>query len=96
MSIKIRLTIQEIVADFEKLIRYHEHLDVLFDLESADEAEIQKFHNEMLSIIEKYLPNYREHLPDEYFNKDTPTFEKALVLYGEVYENFHNMFYQLV
>ena len=40
MSKKIKLTIQEIVSDFEKMVRCHERLDVLFDLEEATEYDI--------------------------------------------------------
>ena len=44
MSKKIKLTIQEIVCDFERMVRHHERLDVHFDFEKADENEIDEFH----------------------------------------------------
>ena len=96
MTIKIQLTIQEIVCDFEAMVRRHERLGSLFDYEKADEDEIERFHTEMVGLMEKYLPNYREHLSEEYLREDTPTFAKALELYGELYCNFKEMFYQLV
>ena len=96
MSEKIKLTIQEIVCDFEKMIRHHERLDVHFDFENADEDEISQFHDEMLGLMEKYLPSYERHVPKEYLMDETPLFDKALILYGELYNNFREMFYQLV
>lgn len=96
MSEKIKLTIQEIVCDFERMIRHHERLDVHFDFEKADEDEINQFHDEMLGLMEKYLPSYERHVPKEYLMDETPLFDKALILYGELYNNFREMFYQLV
>lgn len=96
MTVKIELTIHEIVCDFEKLIRRHERLGALFDFEKADDDEIERFHTEMVELMEKYLPTYREHLSDEYLNEDTPTFDRALELYGELYRNFKEMFYQMI
>ncbi len=96
MSKKIKLTIQEIVCDFERMVRHHERLDVHFDFEKADENEIDDFHREMLELMEKYLPTYKEHICEEYLKEDTPTFDRALELYGELYRNFKKIFYQLV
>ena len=96
MTVKIKLSIQEVVCDFERLLRHHEHLGVLFDFEKADDATIDEFHKEMVSMMEKYLPTYKEHISDEYLNEDTPTFDRALELYGELYRNFKEMFYQMV
>ena len=96
MTKTIRLTIQEIVHDFEMLVRYHERLDVEFDFEKANQDEIDRFHTDMVSLSEKYLPNYREHVSDDYFKGETPAFDKALELYANLYENFREMFYQLV
>ena len=96
MSEAIKLTIQEIVCDFERMIRHHERLDVHFDFEKADENEIDEFHAEMLGLMEKYLPSYEKHVPEEYLMDGTPTFDKALILYGELYRNFKEIFFQLV
>ena len=46
--------------------------------------------------MEKYLPGYEKHVPKDYLKDETPTFDKALILYGELYNNFREMFYQLV
>ena len=95
MSKAIKLTIQEIVADYEMMIRHHERLDTQFDFERAEDRDIERFHEEMVELIEKYLPTYEKHIPKRYFLENADTFEKALMLYGELYENFKQIFYQL-
>ena len=93
---KIKLTIQEIVTDFERLIRHDESLVAHFDFEKADESKIAKFHDEMVAMSEKYIPNYERHLGGEYFSGELSTYEKALELYSMLYENFREIFYQLI
>ena len=93
---KIQLSIQEIVCDFEKIVRYHERLDVQFDFEKADDKEISRFNSEMVAMAEKYIPNYKKHVSEEYFKDYTPTFDRALELYGMLYENLKEIFYQLI
>ena len=96
MSERIKLSIQEIVCDFEGMLRHHERLGVRFDFEKADDDEIDEFHTEMVKLMEKYLPSYKKHVPEEYFMEETPVFDRALILYGELYGNFKEIFYQLV
>lgn len=96
MKRTIQLSIQEIVTDFESMLRHHERLDTLFDFEKAETSQIDEFHAHMLSLVEKYLPTYREHVSEEYMMRDTPKFDRALELYGMLYENYQNILYQLV
>lgn len=96
MDKKINLTIQEIVGDFEKLVRYDERLDSLFDNELANEGHIEKFHQDLVELIEKYLPSYKDKINKRYFSDDVSTYEKAIILYKPLYENFKEIFYQLV
>lgn len=96
MGIKIRLTIQEIVDDFEKLVRCDEKLGVKFDFEEAEDGDIEKFHRNMEMLAEKYIPNYRDKISPEYFSKDASCYDRALMLYNMLYENFREMFYKLV
>ena len=93
MEFRIKLTIQEIVDDFEKLIRYDEHLEVLFDNEKADKLEIEKFYNNIVEMIEKYIPNYKKHVEGDISEVN---YENALKLYKMLYENFKEIFYKLV
>ena len=44
-------------------------------------------------MIEKYLPNYEKSIED---NVDEVNYDNALKLYGMLYENFKEIFYQLV
>ena len=96
MSIKIKLNIQEIVADFEQLIKYDERLNTLFDNNAATDEDIEEFHKNLEELISKYLPTYKEKIPEEYFSEDMSTYDKALMLYEPLYENFKEIFYQLV
>lgn len=93
---KIRLSIQEILADFELLIKYDERLNTLFDNNAATDEDIEEFHNNLEEMISKYLPNYKEKISPEYFSDDISTYEKSLMLYKPLYENFKEIFYQLV
>ena len=95
-KIKIKLTIQEIIADFESLVRHDERLDVLFDFSKADEDTIESFHDEVHEMAGKYIPNYLEHVPEEYFCESSSAYDRALILYGMLYENFKEIFSQLV
>ena len=94
-KIKVTLTIQEIVDDFEKLVRYDERLDTHFDFEKGNRKLIEEFHQDMLSMIAKYIPNYETHVPAEYFS-EMSTYSKALMLYKMLYENFKEIFAKLV
>jgi hypothetical protein len=93
---KIRLHIDEIVRDFERMVRHHERLDVHFDFEKATDAEIDAFYRDMLELVEKYIPTYEKHLSEEYYAEDATTFSRALQLYEMLYENFREIFRQLI
>ena len=97
MSDVIKLTIQEIVDDFEKLIRYDEHLDVLIDFKKADEKEIDEFHDNIVEMCEKYLPKYRSLLEERFQQtEDDGSYESTLNMYQLLYANFKEIFYKLL
>lgn len=93
MEKTIKLSIQEVVDDFEKLVRYDEQLDVLFDQKKADNKKITEFYNFVTEMTIKYIPNYRKHVNG---NVDEINYENALKLYKMLYENFKEIFYQLI
>ena len=93
MEFRIKLTIQEIVNDFERLIRYDERLEVLFDNEKADKKEIEKFYIDMVEMIGKYIPNYKNHVGGDISEAN---YENALKMYKMLYENFKEIFYKLI
>lgn len=92
----IELSIQEMVKDFEEIVRYDERLGVLFDLEKASEKNINNFYKYMIFICKKYIPNYEDHLGDEYYSPSSTEYDNALMLYELLYENFKEIFYNLV
>ena len=96
MTVKIKLSIQEILVDFERLVRWDERLEVYFENQSANDDDIEKFFKFVEEMILKYLPSYKEHMPPEFFSKDTSDYDKALELYKPLYENFKEIFYQLI
>lgn len=93
---KIKLTIQEIVNDYECLVRYDERLDVHFDFKKATDETIDDFYHGMVRLIEKYIPNYRKHLPKEFYSDESSRYDQALILYNMLYGNFKEIFYQLI
>ena len=48
----------------------------------------------MIKICEKYIPNYKNFVPERYFQEDKK--EKGIILESIVYKNFKEMFYGLV
>ena len=95
MAKKIKLTIEEIVKDFEALIRHDERLNTILDMKKFSEEDIEDFHLEMIALMEKYLPTYREKVSREYFSEDATTLNKAMILYDDLHENFRHIFCQL-
>lgn len=89
----IRLSIQEIICDFEKLVRYDEKLGVYFDFKRARDEDISDFYRKIEELGCKYLPKiYEEFLAEGGDNK----YDSALALYKVLYANFVEMFTQLV
>lgn len=93
---KIKLTIQEIVNDFYSLGEQEGYMSGLaegFELSEKDKNDYEFF---LKNLINKYLPNWKEHIDKEYFSKELDNFEKNLILSIELYENFKKIFFQLV
>lgn len=92
----ITLSIQEIVEDYERLVRYDEKLGLMFDHENADEDTIDEFFSYLEKLTAKYIPTYKRHVPKQYFLNDVSTYDKALILYNMLYTNFKEIFYNLI
>ena len=84
------------VKDFEELNRYDERLGVLFDLERATDTEINDFYHYMLFLAKKYIPTFERHVSEKYYSSESTKYDKALMLYQILYENFKEMFYKLI
>lgn len=91
MEFHIKLTIQEIVNDFEKLLRLDEELNMKLDFNECGEEDIGGFYDGVVEIAAKYIPNYMDHMPETYTRYDF-----ALELYKMVYGNFREIFFKLV
>ena len=78
------------------MVRYDEKLDMMFDLNRADDNVISDFFDFVKKMAEKYMPRYEKHVPEEYFSPYLSDFDKALILYKMTYHNFKEIFFQLV
>ena len=84
------------VKDFEELNRYDERLGVLFDLQKATDKQISDFYHYMYFLIKKYIPTFEKHVSDEFYSDSSTEYDRALILYQMLYENFKEIFYNLV
>ena len=92
----IRLTIQEIVQDFEGMMRADERISLLGDLGKLDVSDCNDYHRGMQCLAEKYMPKYKSLVPADYFSDDASALAKGSMLYDMLYENFKEIFYKLV
>ena len=96
MSNSIKLSIQQIVFDFESLIRAQEKVNTLKMTGQLKNSDCIEYKNSMVDMAERYLPNYRKHIPSRFFSDETDELEKAGILATVLYENFKEIFYQLI
>ncbi len=96
MAKKISLTIQEVVYDFERLVRYDERLYASFNNKMIYGEEIEGVYRSLEEMISRYMPDYKENIPSQYFSDDASTYEKASILYQLLYGRFKEIFYQLI
>lgn len=92
----IKLTIQEIVLDYEQVIRIEEHVSTLEDIDRLSDEDCRDFKNDMQTMVEKYIPNYKRFVPVTYFLDETSDMKKAEILSDMLSENFKEIFYGLV
>ena len=92
----IKLTIQEIVNDFESIIRFEEHITTLDEIDQLDDENSVEFLIDADMMIRKYIPNY-ESLPQiKDISSKTSDKQKAMILSNLLQENFKEIFYGLI
>ena len=96
MTVTIKLTIQEIVVDYEIMTREDERINMLGEMGKLDDADGVNYKNEMERIAEKYIPNYLDKVPSNYSSGNTSSKEKGTILYNILEKNFREIFYGLV
>ena len=94
MTQTIRLSIQEILNDFENCVRSSERLNIKSELGYDNKEDEHEYLEYMIEICEKYIPNYKNFVPERYFQEDEN--EKGIILESIVYKNFKEMFYGLI
>lgn len=92
----ITLSIQEIVNDFYSLAEEEGFLTGLAEVGACEEEDKKSYHNKMKEMIEKYMPNYKNHIDKRYFADDATEDEKGVILSTSLCENFREIFYGLV
>ena len=96
MTKTIRLSIQEIVVDYEIMTREDERITMLEEMGRLNDDDGVNYKNEMERIAVKYIPNYMEHVPSEYSSSETSSKEKGTILYNILEKNFKEIFYGLI
>lgn len=96
MTKTIRLTIQEIVVDYEIMTREDERITMLEEMDKLDYDDGVNYHKEMERIAVKYIPNYMDIVPSDYSSSETSSKEKGTILYTILEKNFKEIFYGLV
>lgn len=92
---KIKLSIQEIVNDFYKLGETEGYLSGLASIGELCENDTKSYHEDMVDLIDKYLPNWKEKVNEKYW--ECKQFdEKGLILSNILYNNFKEIFYALI
>ena len=95
MTIRIKLTIQEIVVDYEIMTREDERMTMLEEMGRLDDVDGVNFKNEMERIAEKYIPNYLDKVSKRYSSPETSSREKGTILYNILEKNFKEISYGL-
>lgn len=96
MDTEIQLSIQEIVLDYEALVRFEERIITLEEIDRLDEEDSEEFLEDIERMAAKYIPNYLEILPDRFYSPNSSTKQKAMILSNMLQKNFKEIFYKLV
>lgn len=92
---KIKISIQEIVNDYYHLAETEGFLSGLAEIGYCDEKHTTQYHNDMIELIDKYLPNWRNKIDNNYWESNKED-ERGLILSTILDKNFREIFYQLV
>ena len=90
----IKLSIQEIINDFENLISDEVRIGTKEDISFVDDYEYEEYYQANEDLCKKYIPNYLELVGPRYHNEETQ--EKGYILYNMLYKNFKEILYNLV
>lgn len=90
----IKLSIQEIVNDFEKITREDERMGMLASYELIETDDYNNFYKVMKELCKKYIPNYQNLVPSSYKNQNKT--EQGITLYNILCKNFKEIIFQLI
>ena len=95
MSKTIKLSIQEIVNDFYSLGQEEGYLSGLTKNFELEEKDVINYHNFMIRLIDKYIPNWKDKIENNYWESNSFD-EKGLILSTILFNNFKEIFCELV
>lgn len=89
---KIRLSIQEIVNDFYSLAEEEGYLTGLAEGIAITDNETKSYHNFMINMINKYIPNWKDKIEDDYWKDNLNETDKGVMLSTILCKNFKEIF----
>lgn len=91
---KIKLSIQEIINDYETCTREDERIKLFEEMEILKPKDT----DEAIIILEdmciKYIPNYKDKIPTNF--NDKTSYQKQIILNSLLESNFKEIIYALV
>ena len=81
--------------DFYNLAEEEGYLTGLAEGIAITDNETKSYHNFMINMIDKYIPNWRDKIDDEYWS-ETEEDGKGVILSTLLCKNFKEIFYKLV
>ena len=91
----IRLSIQEIVNDFYSLAEEEGYLSGLADSTSITDEDTKNYHNFMINLIDKYIPNWKNKIDESYWTEKSED-GKGVIISTLLCKNFKEIFYKLI
>lgn len=91
---KIKLSIQEVVNDYETCTREDERIKLFEELEILKEKDTDECILLLEEMCKKYIPNFENKVPTNYNKKNS--YNKQIILNSLLETNFKEIIYSLV
>lgn len=91
----MKITIKEVFDDLYELAYQEGYLSGICDSMDDTEDYEEEYHENVLNICQKYIPNYKNFVPEKYF-KETNWNDKGVILSHLTEENFREIIYGLM
>lgn len=91
----IKITLDELITDFYKLADEEGYFSCLCEHCEITKNDEIEYYNNILMIVEKYIPKYEKFLGSQYFKEETTYEQKGQMLSQLAMNNFKELFYGL-